>query len=342
MQDRRKFILQTGLTFASIPFLSSFASVSETELFSDQNLTLPKALKKGDTIGVIAPGGAVFNKESIGNCRLKLASIGLNMVAGKTLSTQHGYLSDTDGNRAKEIMSMFRDPNINGILAMRGGSGCARVLPFLDYDFIKQNPKPFIGMSDITALLTAFYSKAGMVSFHGPVGYSTWTPFTQKYFTETLIGKEKTEMKTPTHSDFYTIKEGKAQGELIGGNLTVFSQLVGTPYLPDMNGKILFLEDINEEPYRIDRMLMQLKLAETLSQVNGIILGECRKCVAEEPEKSLTLKQVLTDHLSKLGVPVFYGAKFGHIKDKWTIPVGIKAEMNANTGSLKLLEPAVI
>ena len=340
--DRRNFIFNTSLAAASIPLLSSFIKTTESTPFLFQNLTLPKALKKGDNIGVIAPGGAIFNKSAIEKCKIKLATVGLNMVAGKTLTTQHGYLSDTDENRAKEIMDMFTNSNIKGILAMRGGSGCARVLPFLDYDVIKQNCKPFIGMSDITALLTAFYTKAEMTSFHGPVGYSTWTDFTKKYFRETLFDKKETEMLAPAHSDFYTISKGVAQGELIGGNLTVFSQLVGTPYLPDMHGKLLFMEDINEEPYRIDRMLMQLKLAGILSEANGIIVGEFRKCDPEEPGKSLSLKQVLLDHFSNLNIPVFYGAKFGHIKDKWTLPIGIKAEMNANIGSLKLLESAVI
>jgi muramoyltetrapeptide carboxypeptidase len=339
--DRRKFIFNTSIAAASIPLLSFFSKGSKSTPLLFQNVGLPKALKKGDNIGVIAPGGAIFNKSAIEKCRIKLAAIGLNMVAGKTLNTQHGYLSDTDKNRAKDIMEMFTNPNINGILAMRGGSGCARVLEFLDYDVIKQNCKPFIGMSDITALLTAFYTKAEMTSFHGPVGYSTWTEFTQKYFRDTLFDKKETEMLAPDNSEFYTISKGLAQGELIGGNLTVFSQLVGTSYLPDMRGKLLFMEDINEEPYRIDRMLMQLKLAGILSKVNGIIVGEFRKCAPEEPEKSLTLKQVLLDHLSNLNIPVFYGAKFGHIKDKWTLPIGIKAEMNANIGSLKLLEPAV-
>jgi len=340
--DRRKFIFKAGLAAASIPLLNSFITANESTPSFFENLTLPKALKKGDAIGVIAPGGAIFNKTSIEKCKIKLASVGLNMVAGKTLTTHHGYLSDTDENRAKEIMEMFTNANIKGILAMRGGSGCARVLPFLDYDLIKQNCKPFIGMSDITALLTAFYTKAEMTSFHGPVGYSTWTDFTKKYFTETLFNKKETEMLAPANSDFYTISKGIAQGELIGGNLTVFSQLVGTPYLPDMHGSLLFLEDINEEPYKIDRMLMQLKLAGILSQVNGMIIGEFRKCIPEEPEKSLTLKQVLQGHLADLNIPVFYGGKFGHIKDKWTLPLGIKAEMDANVGSLKLLEPAVV
>lgn len=341
MENRRNFILKAGLATVSIPFLSSFIEASESNSF--QNTTLPKALKRGDTIGVIAPGGAVFNSDSIEKCRVKLDTLGLKMVKGKTLSTRNGYLSDTDENRAKDIMDMFKNPDIKGILAMRGGSGCARVLPYLDYDVIQQNCKPFIGMSDITALLTAFYTKSGIVSFHGPVGYSSWSDYSQKYFKNTLFDKEQTEMTIPAHGHlFYTISEGSAQGELIGGNLTVFSQLVGTPYLPDMNGKILFLEDIKEEPYRIDRMLMQLKLAGILNQVNGIVFGECRKCVPEEPEKSFTLKQVLTHHLSDLNIPVFYGAKFGHVRDKWTLPVGIKAEMNANTGSLKLLEAAVV
>ena len=340
--QRRKFIFKAGLAIASIPLLNSFIKANESIPLLFENLTLPKALKKGDNIGVIAPGGAIFNKTSIEKCKIKLASVELNMVAGKTLTTQYGYLSDTDENRAKEIMEMFTNPDIKGILAMRGGSGCARVLPFLDYAVIKQNCKPFIGMSDISALLTAFYTKAEITSFHGPVGYSTWTDFTKKYFTETLFNKKETEMLAPADSDFYTISKGVAQGELIGGNLTVFSQLIGTPYLPDMHRKLLFIEDINEEPYRIDRMLMQLKLSGILSQVNGMIIGEFRKCIPEEPEKSLTLKQVLQGHLSDLNIPVFYGGKFGHIKDKWTLPIGVKAEMNANIGSLKLLEPAVI
>ena len=340
--DRRKFIFNTSLAAASIPLLSAIIKANEPTFPLFQNLTLPKALKKGDNIGVIAPGGAIFNTSAIEKCKIKLGAVGLNMVAGKTLTSQHGYLSDTDENRAKEIMEMFTNSNIKGILAMRGGSGCARLLEFLDYDVIKQNCKPFIGMSDITALLTAFYTKAEMTSFHGPVGYSTWTNFTKKYFRETLFDKKRTQMLAPDHSDFYTISKGLAQGELIGGNLTVFSQLVGTPYLPDMREKLLFIEDINEEPYRMDRMLMQLKLAGILSKVNGVIIGEFRKCAPEEPEKSLSLRQVLQGYFSNLNIPVFYGAKFGHIKDKWTLPMGIKAEMNANIGSLKLLESAVM
>ena len=141
---------------------------------------------------------------------------------------------------------------------------------------------------------------------------------------------------------FYTINSGIAEGELIGGNLTVLCQLVGTDYLPDTTNKILFLEDIKEEPYRIDRLLTHLKLSKVFEKVNGIVLGEFKKCIPEEPEKSLSLKEVFAEHFKTLDIPVFYGAKFGHVRDKWTLPVGIKAKIDADKGSITLLEPAVL
>ena len=342
--NRRKFIRNSGLIAAGLS-INQNISAESIDFSNDPIHTLlkPKALQPGDLIALIAPSGAVFDKGDILQSRKKLEDLGFKVKEGKTLYSQHGYFSDTDENRAKEIMKMFLDPEIKGIISIRGGSGCARLLPHLDYHLIRKHIKPFIGMSDITVLLNAFYLKAGIVSFHGPVGFSTWEGFTWKYFKPTVMEKKKTEMLTPSNNElFYTINSGIAEGELIGGNLTVFSQLVGSHFLPDMKNKILFLEDIKEEPYRIDRLLTQLELAGVLKHLNGIILGEFKKCVPEEPEKSLSLKEMFIERLSVLNIPVFYGAKFGHVRDKWTFPIGVKARMDADKGSVILLEEAVI
>lgn len=341
--NRRNFILTTGIVATGIPFLGKVQALENTFTQDSTSIQKPRALQKGDLIGIIAPGGAVFDENDIVKCRKKLTDLGFQLLEGKTLKTKHGYFSDTDENRAKELMEMFLNPKIKGIIAIRGGSGCARILPLLDYRAIRENNKPFIGMSDVTALLNAFFSKAEIVSFHGPVGFSTWEGFTWDYFSQTVIEKKKTEMYIPVDNQlFYTINSGIAEGQLIGGNLTVFCQLIGSKYLPDMNNKILFLEEIKEEPYYIDRLLTQLELTGIFQQINGLVIGECKKCIPEEADKSLTLKEMFIERLSRLNIPVFYGAQFGHIRDKWTLPIGIKARMNADKGSLVLLEEAVL
>lgn len=341
--NRRKFIRNTGLLAASVPLLNSNVVAQDKSIISNSpSLIKPKALQKGDLIGLIAPGGAVFDHDSINQTKSKLSKFGFSILEGETLRTQHGYLSATDAKRAKDIKDMFLNPDVKAIVAIRGGSGCARLLPHLDYNLIRQNAKPFIGMSDITVLLNAFYSQAGLITYHGPVGYSTWEGFTWNFFKSTLMDKKKTVMLNPSGNKlFYTIRSGKAEGELIGGNLTVFCQLLGSDYLPNMENKILFLEDVKEEPYRIDRLLTQLKLSGIFEKINGIILGEFKNCVPEEPEKSFTLKEMFLEHFKDSKIPVFYGAKFGHVKEKWTFPIGIKAKMDADKGSVFLLEEAV-
>ena len=201
-----------------------------------------------------------------------------------------------------------------------------------------------MGFSDITSLLIAINAKTGMATYHGPVGNSGWNDFTIKYVKEVLVDKKIVSYAYPEEETdkFYTINPGKTHGVLVGGNLTVLASMIGSEYLSDWKNKILFLEETGEEPYRIDRMLTQLKLAGVLKNISGFVFGKCVKCEAEEPEKAFTLQQVLEQHIKPLGVPAFYGAMIGHIVNKYTIPIGINAEIDASTGSIKLLETAVL
>lgn len=336
--SRRKFIEHLGWAGLGLLACGSFSGESAKRAY-----LLPKALKSGDTIGVIAPAGLVYDKRSIPEFEAILRQKGFNPVLGETLKHKFGYFSDTDEARAAEINQMFADPSIDGIITMRGGWGCARLLDKLDYKMIAKNPKVLMGYSDITSLLIGIYVKTRLITFHGLMGYSTWDGFSTQYFDDIIMeGKLATFTPPEDDTDHYTITGGKAKGRLVGGNLTVLSSIIGSDYLPDWKDKILFLEEIGEEPYRVDRMLTQLRLAGVLQQIKGVIFGKCRKCEAETPERAFTLKQVLQRNFEDLKIPAFYGAMIGHIQRKFTFPVGIEVEMDADTGIIRQLESAVL
>ena len=341
MTHRRDFLKKAGAAALSLPLLG-FSSGAEEN--APLPIIKPPALKPGDTIGVTAPAGAVFNPAHIEKFTAILQGLGFKVKLGKTLTGKYGYLAGSDESRAAELNSFFRNDNVHGIIAMRGGWGCARMLHLVDYGLMRKNPKVLMGFSDITSLLMAAYTKAGLVTFHGPVGYSGWNDFSVDYVKRTLIQKETVIMLQPAFckDKLCTIRKGTAKGTLIGGNLAVVASMMGSAYVPDWKNKILFLEETDEEPYRIDRMLTQLKLAGVLDNISGFIFGECVKCDPEEPEKSLTLMQVLDDHIKPLGIPSFYGSMIGHIENKFTLPVGIEAEMDAGEGTIRLSEPAVV
>lgn len=312
----------------------------------------PQKLHKGDTVGLITPASFITDSKyeiSIKN----LESLGLNVVHFDSVKSKHGYLAGTDEERVNELHKMFANPEIKAIVCARGGYGTPRILPLLDYDLIRKNPKILIGFSDITALLQAVFVKTGLVCFHGPMGVSDFSNYTVESLMKTLIEPEQERtFFTPTMDlveekseefEMYTITKGIAEGELFGGNLALMAALVGTPYDIDYSGKIIFIEEIGEEPYRIDRMLTQLLLAGKFQQASGIVLGVFSNCVSEEPEgNSLSLKEVLVDRLSSLNIPVAYGLRFGHIIDNATIPLGIRASFDAESFELRLLEGAVL
>jgi muramoyltetrapeptide carboxypeptidase len=235
---------------------------------------------------------------------------------------------------------------------VRGGWGCARLLPLLDWRTISRNPKILLGYSDITTLLLSLHAKTGLVTFHGPVGSSQWNPFSVGYLKRVLQEGEAVTFENPkeideddlaqTENRVQTLRPGTARGRLLGGNLTVLTSLVGSGYLPDWDGCILFLEDVEEAPYRIDRMLTQLRLAGILQKARAVIWGNCTDCDPGEGFGSLTITDVLQDHLQPLGVPAWSGAMIGHIHRQFTLPVGMEVEVDATAGRIRMLEPAVV
>jgi muramoyltetrapeptide carboxypeptidase len=247
---------------------------------------------------------------------------------------------------------MFGDGEVKALIAVRGGWGVARMLPYLNYDLIGANPKPVLGFSDITGLHLALQARAGLVSFHGSNASSGWAPTSVASFNALLVNGETPTWRNPVATEdrlvqrrwrTVSIKSGVARGRLLGGNLTVLSALVGTPFMPDTRGAILVLEDTNEAEYRVDRMLTHLGLAGILGQISGFIFGQCTDCTAPASGYgNFPLSEIFDQHIKPLGIPAFHGAYFGHIANQPFIPMGALAEMDSGAGTFRLLEPAVL
>jgi muramoyltetrapeptide carboxypeptidase len=345
--SRRDFLRQSTLAALALPLAPAISAARPP---AETALVRPPRLREGATVGLVAPAGAVFNASRIEGVREDLAVLGLNSRLAPNALAIRGYLAGTDQQRADDLHMMFADDSIDAILALRGGWGVARMLPLLDYDLIRRHPKIVMGFSDITSLLIALYARSGLVTFHGPVGISTWNDYNNDYVRRVLFDGEQALLQNPVPTEYpvdpstriRTLSRGTARGRLIGGNLTVLTGMIGSEYVPsDFSGHILFLEDVREEAYRVDRMLTHLKLAGVLDAVEGVVWGHCSRCDPDRLDRSLSLNEVLDDHFKYLGKPVFYGSAIGHIRDKWTVPVGIEAEMNADAGTVRLLEPAV-
>lgn len=339
--NRRSFI-QSSAVAGALPSLA---------FTNGDSAIKPALLQKGDTIGFICPAAPAFDSEVVKFGKEALEAMGFKVKMGDHIYDRYGYLAGKDEIRVADIHKMFADSSVKAIMPIHGGWGCARLLPFLDYELIRKNPKIFIGYSDITALLLGIYAKTGLTTFHGNVGSGTFNTFTTNYFERCLMQAKPFEMVNPVDKDdnlvvskdrTYTINPGVARGKLIGGNLTVLSHLIGSEFLPNFDGAILFLEDVNEEIYKVDRMLTHLKIAGLLKNIRGFVFGKCSDC---NPSKggfgSLTFEDLWRDHIQPLGVPAFSGAMIGHISEKFTIPIGIQTEIDANKGTIKLLEAAV-
>jgi len=336
-------VLGTGL------IVSRFQAANASVLNSGSALKPPR-LKPGDTVGLINPAGATFHPDDVVVAREVLTALGLKMKAGEHLLDRRGYLAGSDKDRALDINRMFADAEVTAVLTLRGGWGCNRLLDLLDYGVIAKNPKILMGYSDITSLLLALNAKTGLVTFHGPVGVSSWNKFSTDFVEKLLFNAEVFSMENPRESGdnlarvkdrVLTINGGTARGKLLGGNLSVLTAMVGSEYLPDFKGSILFLEEVGEEIYRVDRMLTQLKLAGILGSISGFVFGKCSDCGPGKGYGSLTLEEVLDDHIKPLGIPAWYGSMIGHIENKFTIPLGVEAEIDAGDGRISLLEPAV-
>ncbi len=323
----------------------------------------PFLLKKGDTVAVIATANTMkkYNIERLKKGIKKLQEVGFKVKYRKDLFTrEYGYLAGTDEERAKEFQEAFLDKNVKAVITAAGGYGCMRFLNLVDWNKIKKHPKIFIGFSDNTALHLAINKKCGFPSVHGTGVIFLWgnaenRPYAFRHLLALITDFYKDKNVSFSNwggDDFDRVKplpvkvvnEGSktAKGVLIGGNLSLVSSLIGTPYEPDWKGKILFIEDVHEDIYRIDRMLCQLKLAGVFDKVNGVILGTFRKCEADKDEPCLTLWQVFDDYFKGRPYPVIANFPTGHIEDNLPLPEGVKVEISVDKPYLKILEKPFI
>jgi muramoyltetrapeptide carboxypeptidase len=301
---------------------------------------MPRKLKPGDTICILAPGSPVGGEGPYAAGKAYLERKGYRVVEGEHVKGRHLIFSGEDHQRAADVNVAFSDPSIDAIFCARGGTGTLRLLPHVDYGVISRNPKILLGYSDITALQAALYAKCGLVSFYGPMVTTEigrgLTPYTEQNLFETLTCTGGRPLVNPPDEPPMTLHEGEARGELLGGCLSIFVSLLGTPYEPDTTGKILFFEDIDETPHRIDRFLTQLILAGKLKTAAGIIFGSFRNAVypPDHPYVAMAVSVIdlVRERISGLGVPALYGLKFGHEPGMLTMPIGSLAHLDAGRG----------
>jgi muramoyltetrapeptide carboxypeptidase len=354
--NRRNFLRASGASALALPLVGAptvapRAAAAQTPA---DKLIKPRALRAGDTVGVIAPGTAVPDPERLALVEPTLRFFGLRARMGKYVARGSGHVTRTVSERLDDLHAMFRDPEVKAVFCVRGGYGSMQLLDRIDYDLIRRNPKVFVGYSDITALHLAINRHAGLTTFHGPIVLSSFTDYTQRSFRQALFdtrpagrltNPQESNQLRPEHP-LRTVRGGTATGQLVGGNLSLVTALMGTPYEIETRGRILFIEDVGEEPYRIDRMLTQLRLAGKLDGAAGIVFGECSECAANDYKPSFawdsTLGEVLDQILGSTRVPVLTGLTIGHTADQLTLPLGVTATLNADEKTLELKEAGVI
>jgi muramoyltetrapeptide carboxypeptidase len=345
MNGRRRFNATMAAALL-LPFAPAWsASRTMTPLIK------PPRLRRGDVVGLVAPGGYTSDA-SIEKAVQHIESLGFRVKLGTYLRDVWGNYGGTVAARIADLHAMFRDPDVKAIWAIRGGSGCISLLRHLDYRLIRTHPKILLGYSDITALHLAIHRHAGLVTFHGPVASSTPSDYATDHLLAVLMEpRASTTIPMSAENDrraldepWYatrTVHEGVAEGPLIGGNLSLVSALAGTPYAADFTGGLLFLEEVNEEPYRIDRWMTQLDLALGFDKAAGVMIGICENCGPQGDGPSLTLDETLDVHLQPLRVPAVTGYSFGHIRNQFTMPVGVKARLDTESRTVTLLEAGV-
>ena len=341
MLDRRDF---AKLALAAAPALAAAGAAAP----SKRPLLKPRRLQAGDTVGMVVPASMVFEMDHLDRGVATLEALGYRVKVGEHVRARHGNLAGTDRERAFDINRFFADEEVRAVVAYSGGWGTPRLLPYLDYETIRKNPKVLIGFSDITGLLNAVHRMTGLVTFHGPNADSRYEPYTLANYRKVVMSAEPIGvLPSPARREddlidrenrVVTLREGTATGRLVGGNLTLVASTIGTPYEIDTEGAILFLEDTHEELYRIDRMLTQLWLAGKLEKLAGFVFGRCTDCPIEGP--ALSMGEILRERFSH--VPSIWGLSFGHIEKKLTLPIGLPATLDATAKTLAIDEAAVV
>ena len=315
----------------------------------------PKALSPGDTVGLITPATFVSDPERLETAERTVRYFGLEPKWGKHVARKWGYAGGTVEERLADLHAMFADRTVKAVFCVRGGYGSGHLLDRIDYKLIRANPKIFIGYSDITAMHLAIHKMTGLVTFHGPVALSGFSQYTQQFYRKALFeAKPLGELTNPPETNqlrprdhLHAIRPGKASGRLIGGNLSLVAATMGTPYEIDTRGRILFLEDVDEQPYSLDRMLTQLRLAGKFDQAAGLVWGECSDCRPKEfrpsfSDGTFTTNEVVFQMFKQLRIPVLSGLTIGHTDDQLTLPEGVAAELDADKGTLTITEPATV
>ena len=335
----------------AIPFAFIATAAPTSRRVTPSKSLKPPALKLGDLVALFNPSGFA-DDALIQRSTVNLETLGFRVMLSAHIRASRSNTAGTIGQRLTDLHALFENREVRALWAARGGSGTAQLLPYIDYGLIARNPKIVIGYSDLTSLLLALYAKTGLITFHGPVGSSGFTPFTVAHFEAVLmegrapyamITADEHAKRAVTESNFAqrVLHGGIAEGTLMGGNLSVLSSLIGTPYLPDVNKSLLFLEEIGEAPYRVDRMLTQLAQGGLLDNASSAMLGVFVKGDAQVGEESLTLTQALDDHFASRPIPSTYGLSFGHIASQWVLPIGVHARFDADAKSVTLLESAI-
>lgn len=300
-----------------------------------ERIIRPPRLKPGDTVSLVAPAGPFEHKRDFFDRGVDLLeTIGFNVKIPDGLFEQKGYLAGRDEHRAELLTSAFKDPAVRAVFCVRGGFGSARILSLLDFDELAADPKIIVGFSDITVLLVAFYQRSGIVTFHGPL-VTTFGQGSHRTKDSLVRAVTSDQPIVLSPSKPVVLCPGYAKGPVLGGNLTNICHLTGTPYEPDLKGALLLLEDCGEAPYRIDRMLCHLRLGGRLQDIAGVIVGSFVECGDLQ-----TIYDIIADNLADREIPVLAGFEIGHDRENMTIPIGLAAVLDTESGLLSFAGPA--
>ena len=299
-----------------------------------RHMQLPPPLSTGARVALVAPAGPLRDEQELHVAIEQAIALGWEPMPAPHALARHGYFAGTDEQRAHDLNAALRDDRVDGIWCLRGGYGAMRILPALDYDALRRHPRPLLGYSDITALHCAVGVRSGVVSYHGPTARGELTGFSRDSLVRAVV-----EHVDPCGSapDARTLRGGRAAGRLVGGNLALLAALCGTPFAPDYSDAILVIEDVGEANYRIDRMLQQLHLAGALEHVAGIAFGQFTENTDPIDDATRPLDELLREVADAAGVPAVAGIPFGHVRDQWTIPLGARAELDAEACTLHVL-----
>ena len=307
----------------------------------------PPGLQAGSRIALVAPAGPLLDRDDLQRSGELCRALGHEPVPGAHAAKRYGYLAGSDDDRAADLNAALGDDTIDAVWCVRGGYGVTRILHRVDADAFARRPKPVIGYSDITALLNGLTRVTGIVTFHGPTARQPMTAFSRRHFERVLAGSgpaglleriaPPAEVLIPRAPRIATIVRGRAEGRLIGGNLTLLQCLVGTRWQPDFQDAILFLEDVGEDLYRVDRALSHLRLAGLLDQLAGVAVGQFTEMKRATSDGGLGFDEVLAAYFEPLGIPTATGFPIGHVEDQWTVPVGGLARLDADSGDVELV-----